>query len=154
MPLFVFFWDQIKYRTPEPGYIVACNKLCDFFARGLICKAHGHCRLMVVYGPFSWFNIISMKFLKQQRVMSYTIDVNTIMNSDVEGTECYSFGFADIFYDTTLQANVDLLCAFIVDNKGQPNYSGIVKLTSDLTGLQYHSGKGDETFAGIVLHVF
>lgn len=86
---------------------------------------------------------------------THNIDVSMIINSDTQFTECYAFGFATMVYDMETQDNIDTMREFVVNHKNDSaNYSGIVKLTSNVTSLAYHSGKGDEEFVGVLPKVF
>lgn len=86
--------------------------------------------------------------------MSNTIDVKITVDSNVHGTECFAMALANVQYDTSDQVNVDAFREFIIDNMNETGYEGIVRLTSVSTNLNYHSGKGEEKFAGTLTQSF
>jgi hypothetical protein len=78
-----------------------------------------------------------------------SIDINATVNSYHKFSEVYAAVMANIDYDLTTQANIDLFRENFITKYNNSFDTGVVKLISDSTGLDYHSGDGDETFSGV-----
>lgn len=86
--------------------------------------------------------------------MTNVINVSVQTSSNVYGTECYVFASGNVMYDLEDQANIDAIREFVITNKGTASHTGITKLTSNVTALDFCSGQGQEEFKGIVTQSF
>jgi hypothetical protein len=84
--------------------------------------------------------------------MTALVRVDTTVNTDVK----YSKVFALAFVKTNDVFSEDQIRGFVIPKLSDTDLFGsaIVQLDSLATGYSYHSGKGDESFTGLLTKVF
>lgn len=84
------------------------------------------------------------------------VRVDTTVNTDVKYSKVFALAFVKIEGVTAGVFTEDQLRAFVIPKLSDATLFGsaIVQLDSLATGHNYHSGKGDETFTGLLTKVF
>lgn len=83
------------------------------------------------------------------------IRVDTTVNTNVKGSKVFALAFLKVEGTTDSFTEEDIR-AFVVPKLGNVEYTGsaIVQLDSVASGNKYHSGRGDESFTGLLTKVF